>query len=260
MPEGDTVFRTARHLDQALAGHEVARFDLRVPQAATADLTGQTVHSCTARGKHLLLRIGEFTLHSHLRMDGSWRLYRPGQRWRHPAFTVRAIVGTTAHEAVGVDVAEIVLVPTRDEDRIVGHLGPDPLADDWDAVEAARRVAADQRSIHVALLDQRNVAGFGNEYAAELLFLRGILPTTPAADVDTTALISLAARTIRANRDRADRTFTGVNRAGSTTWVYGRANRPCRRCGTLIRRGELGADPTRERVTFWCPSCQRDVS
>lgn len=257
MPEGDTVFRTARRLHEALAGHVVARFDLRVPQAATADLTGETIHGCTPRGKHLLLRVGEYTLHSHLRMDGAWLLYRPGERWRHPAFKVRAIVGTAARDAVGVDIADIALVPTRDEARIIGHLGPDPLSDDWDPAEAAGRLSADPRSIHVALLDQRNVAGFGNEYAAELLFLRGILPTTPAAGTDAAALVALGARTIRANRDRADRTFTGVNRAGRTTWVYGRANRPCRRCGTLILRDAQGADPSRERVTFWCPNCQR---
>jgi endonuclease-8 len=228
-----------------------------VPRFATLDLTGQPVHGAAPRGKHLLLRIGDSTLHSHLRMDGAWLVYRRGEKWRHPAFKVRAIVGTAEREAVGVDIADIELVPTRDEEQIVGYLGPDPLSDDWDAAEAARRLSGNTRSIHVALLDQRNVAGFGNEYAAELLFLRGILPTTPAAQVDTAALVDLGARTIRANRDRADRTFTGVNRPGQTTWVYGRANRPCRRCGTPIRRGEQGADPTRERITFWCPSCQR---
>lgn len=257
MPEGDTVFRTARRLEEALVGAEVTRFDLRVPQAATVDLTGQQVVSSGARGKHLLLRIGDSTLHSHLRMDGAWLVYRPGEKWRHPAFKVRAIVGTAQSEAVGIDLAEIEVVPTRDEEQLIGYLGPDPLAPDWDAVEAVRRVGADRRSIHVALLDQRNVAGFGNEYAAELLFLRGVLPTTPTPEVDVAALIDLGVRTIRANRDRRHRTFTGVDRPGQGTWVYGRAGRPCRRCGTLIRRGELGADPTRERVTFWCPVCQR---
>lgn len=257
MPEGDTVFRTARRLDEALAGAEVTRFDIRVPRAATADLTGQTVHEIVPRGKHLLMRIGDSTLHSHLRMDGAWFVYRPGERWRHPAFKVRAIVGTSEHEAVGVDIAEIELVPTRDEADLVGHLGPDPLSAQWDAAEAVRRMQGDSRSIHVSLLDQRNVAGFGNEYAAELLFLRGVLPTTPTSAVDVAALIDLGVRTIRANRDRPDRTFTGVNRPGRTSWVYGRAGRPCRRCGTLIRRGTQGADPTRERITFWCPNCQR---
>lgn len=257
MPEGDTVFRTAQRLNSALAGHAVTRFDLRVPAFATADLTGESVHSVIPRGKHLLMRIGQHTLHSHLRMDGAWFVYGAGAKWRHPAFRVRAIVGTAQCEAVGVDLAEIELVATRDEGQLVDYLGPDPLAEDWDAAAAARRVGADARSIHVALLDQRNVAGFGNEYAAELLFLRGILPTTAASDVDARALIDLGARTIQANRNRLDRTFTGVNRRGQTTWVYGRANRPCRRCGTLILRGEQGADATRERVTFWCPRCQK---
>lgn len=257
MPEGDTVFRTARRLDEALAGQEVTRFDLRVPAFATADLTSQPVHSVAPRGKHLLIRIGDKTLHSHLRMDGAWFIYQPGEKWRHPDFKVRAIVGTSEREAVGVDIAEVELVPTSAEGQLLDHLGPDPLADDWDPAEAARRVKADTRSIHVALLDQRNVAGFGNVYAAELLFLRGILPTTPAPDVDVDALLDLGARTIRANRMRTRRTFTGVDRPGRSTWVYGRADRPCRRCGTPIRRGELGADPTRERITFWCPNCQR---
>ena len=257
MPEGDTVFRTAHRLDDVLAGHEVTRFDLRVPQAATVDLTGHIVHGVAPRGKHLLMRIGDFTVHSHLRMDGAWFVYRTGEKWRHPAFKVRAIVGTADCEAVGVDLAEIEVVPTRDEESLVGYLGPDPLAPDWDVEEAIRRLGADARSIHVALLDQRNVAGFGNEYAAELLFLRGILPTTLTAEVDVRALLDLGVRTIRANRNRVDRTFTGINRRGQTTWVYGRAGRPCRRCGTLILKGSQGADPTRERVTFWCPNCQR---
>jgi endonuclease-8 len=257
MPEGDTVFRTARRLDEALVGSEVTRFDLRVPRFATVDLTGQPIIASIPRGKHLLLRIGDSTLHSHLRMDGAWLTYRSGEKWRHPAFTVRAIVGTAERDAVGIDLAEIEIVPTRDEDELVGHLGPDPLGPEWDAAEAARRLSADTRAIHVALLDQRNVAGFGNEYAAELLFLRGVLPTTPTPEVDVVALLALGVRTIRANRDRRHRTFTGVDRPGQGTWVYGRSGRPCRRCGTLIRRGELGADPTRERITFWCPVCQK---
>ncbi|MGB4136442.1 MAG: Fpg/Nei family DNA glycosylase, partial [Microbacterium sp.] len=206
---------------------------------------------------HILMHIGAMTVHSHLRMDGSWLLYRPGASWRHPAFKTRAVVGTGSAEAVGVDVHDIAVLPTREEHALIGHLGPDPLAADWDVAEAARRLHADPRSIHVALLDQRNVAGFGNEYAAELLFLRGILPETPAARVDAAALLDLGARTIRANRDRRVRTFTGVARRGQETWVYGRAGRPCRRCSTPVRSGAQGADPTRERVTFWCPRCQR---
>lgn len=234
----------------------MTRFELRVPALATADLRGEIVHEVVPRGKHLLHRIGDFTLRSHLRMDGSWHVYRAGERWRAPAYKARAIISTAVAETVGFDISMLALVPTRDEHELVGHLGPDPLSDNWDLAEAAERLSADKREIHVALLDQRNVAGFGNEYAAELLFLRGILPTTPAPNVDVTALLELGARTIRANINRADRTFTGFNRPGQTTWVYGRAHKPCRRCGTLIETGELGAEASEERVLFWCPRCQ----
>ncbi len=256
MPEGDSVYRAARRLNDALAGAEVTRFELRVPQAATVDLRGRVVHDVVPRGKHLLHRIGEYTLHSHLKMEGEWHLYRPGDRWRKPAFTARAVVSTADWETVGFDIADISVVPTTEESRLVGYLGPDPLSEQWDPVEAARRLHADDRAIHVALQDQRNVAGFGNEYANEILFVRGILPTTPANETDAAAIVDLGARMIRANRDRGGRTFTGDSRPGRSTWVYRRENRPCRRCGTLIRGGSLGADPTRERIVFWCPVCQ----
>ncbi|MEI3868074.1 DNA-formamidopyrimidine glycosylase family protein [Microbacterium sp. CCNWLW134] len=256
MPEGDTVFRAARRLHEALAGHPVARFDLRVPQVATVDLSGETVHAVVPRGKHILHRIGSWTLHSHLKMEGEWHVYRRGGRWRKPGYKVRAIVGTTEWDTVGFDLADIAVVPTEREGELVDHLGPDPLSKDWDLAEAARRVSADPREIHVALLEQRNVAGFGNEYANEILFVRGIRPTTPAPEVDAAALLDVGARMIRANRDRSGRTFTGDSRPGQSTWVYRREGRPCRRCGTQIIGGELGADPTRERIIFWCPVCQ----
>jgi endonuclease-8 len=256
VPEGDTVYRTARRLNEVLAGAEVTQFELRVPQAATVDLRGRVVDGVISNGKHLLHRIGGFTLHSHLKMEGMWHVYRPQERWRKPAYTARAVVGTADWQTVGFDLADISVVATADEQRLVGHLGPDPLSDDWDPGEAARRLAADDRPVHVAMQDQRNIAGFGNEYANEILFVRGILPTTPASSTDAAAIVDLGARMIRANRDRADRTFTGDARPGRTTWVYRRDGRPCRRCGTLIRGGSLGADPTRERIVFWCPACQ----
>ena len=282
VPEGDTVFRTARRLDDVLAGAEVTRFELRVPQAATVDLRGQVVHGVVSRGKHLLHRIGEHTLHTHLKMEGEWHVYRTGERWRAAAFRARAVIGATspsgdAWETVGFDLADVTVVPTRDEEQLVGHLGPDPLSDDWDPAEATRRLAADTRAVHVALQDQRNVAGFGNEYVNEILFVRGILPTVPASETDAPAVIDLGARMIQANRDRRDRTFTGDARPGRTTWVYRREGRPCRRCGTPIRGprsltprpsnpgppdprslspSKGGADPARERIVFWCPVCQ----
>lgn len=267
MPEGDTVSRTAQRLNAVLAGATVTRFELRVPQVATVDLRGEIVNGVVSRGKHLLHRIGDRTLHSHLKMEGEWHVYRRGERWRAPGFRARAVIGASAPdgtewETVGFDLADIAVVATADESSLVGYLGPDPLSDNWDPAEAARRLAADTRHVHVALQDQRNVAGFGNEYANEILFVRGILPTTPASETDAAAIVDLGARMIRANRTRSDRTFTGDARPGRTTWVYGREGRPCRRCGTLVRGprsegGRLGADPTRERIVFWCPSCQR---
>ncbi|MDL9978561.1 DNA-formamidopyrimidine glycosylase family protein [Microbacterium sp. ASV49] len=256
MPEGDTVWQAAHRLDTALHGGVVTRFDLRVPRAATSDLTGETVHEVVARGKHILHRIGDYTLHTHLKMEGEWHVYAPGQRWRKPGFRARAVVATESAETVGFDLGVVELVRTADEDRIVGYLGPDPLQDDWDAATAAAHLHADTRPIHVALQDQRNIAGFGNEYASELLFLRGIHPQTPASQTDAEALVALGVRTIRANRDRVNRTFTGDIR--NTDWVYGRERRPCRRCGTTIRSMSLGADATRERQVFWCPNCQPD--
>lgn len=257
MPEGDTVFRTARRLHEALAGETVTTFDIRVPRSATADLTGHIVSEVAPRGKHLLLRIGDHTLHSHLRMEGEWHVYRPGQRWRVPAARARAVVATTRAEAVGFDLAMVQVIPTADENRVIGHLGPDPLSPDWDAARAVALVGADERAIHVALLDQRNVAGFGNEYACEMLFVRGIRPTAAAPTVDVAALIDVGARMIRAGRDRAVRTFTGDTRAGRRNWVHRREGQPCRRCGTPIRRDGLGALATSERTVWWCPTCQR---
>ncbi|MXS76262.1 DNA glycosylase [Microbacterium sp. CSI-V] len=256
MPEGDTVHRAAAKLSAALAGREVTRFDIRVPGSATADLRGETVHEVVARGKHLLERIGAYTLHSHLKMEGRWDVYRPGERWRRPAFKARAIVGVTGADTVGFDLAMVEVLPTSDEDRVVGHLGPDLLGPDWNAAEAVRRVSADTRAAHVALLDQRNVAGFGNVYANELLFVRGIAPTTPANQIDVAATIALGHRMIHANLPRAERTFTGDNRPGRRMWVYGRDGAPCRRCGTPIRATTLGASATSERNVFWCPTCQ----
>lgn len=256
MPEGDTVYRAAKRLDEALAGTEVVRFDLRVPRFATLDLTGETVHGVASRGKHLLMRIGGATLHSHLKMEGRWDVYAKRQRWRRPGFQARAIVGNAERDAVGFDLAMIDVVPTDEEDRVVGHLGPDLLSREWDADEAERRLRADTRPAHVAVLDQRNVAGFGNVYANELLFVRGILPSRPLRDDEVAGVVDTGLRMIRANTPRRERTFTGDSRPGHRMWVYRRDGKPCRRCGTLILGGAIGADPTEERVTFWCPRCQ----
>ncbi|MCP2029938.1 endonuclease-8 [Okibacterium sp. HSC-33S16] len=257
MPEGDTVYRAAVHLDQALNGATLTGWDLRVPAYATSDLTGERIDEVVSRGKHLLHRIGDYTLHSHLKMEGSWHLYRPGSPWKRPAFQARAVLTTSDWVSVGFDLGVVELIARADEDSVVGHLGPDLLGADWDVNEAIARLSADPAvPSAVALLDQRNLAGLGNVYANELCFLRGVLPTRPIGETDIPAMVALAYRLIMANRDRTERTTTGDTRPGRQVWVYGRGGKPCRRCGTRIRSGSIGSDPTRLRDSYWCPRCQ----
>ncbi len=259
MPEGDTVWNTARVVEKALTGQVLTGSDFRVPQLATADLTGWTVAESASRGKHLLLRLtrdGEAprTLHSHLRMEGAWRAYAPGERWTgRPAHLIRVVLKSARSVAVGYHLHEVALWPTADEGRQLDHLGPDLLGADWDPVEAVRRIAAHpEASISTALLDQRNLAGVGNLYKAETLFLRGVWPWTPVAEVpDLTGMVVLAQKLLASNRGRWLQTTTGSLRRGEIHYVYGRLAHPCRRCGTAIRKAMQ-----EERVTYWCPTCQ----
>jgi endonuclease-8 len=251
MPEGDTVWQAARRLHTALAGKVLTRSDLRVPKYATADLTGRTVLDVTPRGKHLLTRIeGGLTLHSHLRMDGSWKVYANGRRWSGgPAHQIRAILGTADHTAVGYRLPVLELLRTADEDRAVGHLGPDLLGPDWNPDSALENLLQDPaRPLGEALLDQRNLAGIGNVYKSELCFLLRVTPWLPIGE-----LPAVAKKLLETNRDRPTRITTG--RRDQNLFVYGRAPRPCLRCGTSIRRGDQG-DGSRERPTYWCPTCQ----
>ncbi|MEA9984593.1 DNA-formamidopyrimidine glycosylase family protein [Subtercola sp. RTI3] len=258
MPEGDTVYRTAEHLNAVLAGRVLTGCDIRVPKFATVDLTGETVHDVVSRGKHILMRVGEFSIHSHLKMEGTWHIYQPKTRWRKPAFKARAILRTAEHTAVGFELGLLEVLNRADEGDAVDYLGPDLLGPDWDAGEAERRLASDPlREIDVALLDQRNLAGLGNVFVNELCFLRGVLPTRPVAEVPRLdAVVQLAHRLITANRDRVERTTTGDTRPGKQVFVYNRAGQPCRRCGNRIQSGKLGANALSLRDTYWCPYCQ----
>ena len=260
MPEGDTVWRVSRRLDEALAGRVLTRSDFRVPRYATTDLAGRVVHESLPRGKHLLIRVdGGVTIHTHLRMDGSWRIW-PAGRPPPRDHRVRLVLENADWQAVGYLLGVVEVVPTAREDRVVGYLGPDLLGPDWDADEAVRRLAATpDRPAGEALLDQRNLAGIGNLYKAEVLFLRGISPWQPVGSIgDMHALVELARRLLEANKERPSQVTTGNPARGAETWVYGRAGRPCRRCGTTIRaesRADSGA-PAAERMTYWCPACQ----
>jgi endonuclease-8 len=254
MPEGDVVWHTARRLHDALAGQPLTRSDFRVPRLATADLAGDVVTEAASRGKHLLIRTrGGLTVHTHLRMEGSWRV-TPAAEPVKDSHRIRLILANDAWQATGYQLGVVELVRTRDEQRVIGHLGPDLLGPDWDQAEAVRRLQArPERPIAEALMDQRNLAGIGNLYKAEVLFLRGINPWTPAGDVaDLPAAVELARRLLNANKERAGQVITGNARRGEQTWVYGRRGRPCRRCGTPVR-----SQGQQDRVTYWCPACQR---
>jgi formamidopyrimidine-DNA glycosylase len=262
VPEGDSVWRAARRLDRGLAGRVLARSDFRVPQHATADLSGRTVLGTVTHGKHLFTRLdGEITLHTHLRMDGEWTVLGPGRRLPRRLVTdIRVeLLTTDDRRGLALRMPVVELVRTPDEVRLTSHLGPDPLRDDWDPAEAVRRLAAQpDRPLAAALLDQRTLAGLGNLWVNELLFVRGHSPWTSARDVDAAALVTLARRMLRQSitvRGNGQVT-TGNPRPGEEHWVYGRSGQPCRRCRTPVRHvPETPGDPER-RATWWCPHCQ----
>jgi endonuclease VIII len=257
VPEGDTVWLAAQRLRDALAGRVLTGSDFRVPSLATVDLAGVRVDDVTPRGKHLLFRLsGGRTLHTHFRMDGSWHLYRPALSWRGgPAHEIRVVLRNREWTAVGYRLPEVDLLDTADEHAVVGHLGPDVLGPDWDPDEAARRILADpDAEIGQSLLDQRNLAGIGLIYQSETLFLCGVNPFTRVGSlVDLSTIISTAHRLMARNARRPSQSTTGDERRPH--FVYGRAGRPCLRCGARVRTAKQGAPP-RARDAYWCPACQ----
>ncbi len=253
MPEGDTVWHTAVVLREHLAGRTLTRCDVRVPRFATVDLTGQVVDEVLSRGKHLFIRVGTASIHSHLKMDGSWRVGNRPVRVDHRA---RIVLEAGSVRAVGVDLGVLEILERDRDAEAVAHLGPDLLGPDWDPARAAANLTADPaRPLGETLLDQRVLAGVGNVYCNELCFLSGHLPTAPVAAVaDPHRLVSRARDMLYLNRFHWNRCTTGDTRAGRQLWVYGRAGQPCRRCGTPIQYAE--ARDGVERVAYWCPSCQ----
>lgn len=261
------MYLLARRLDRSLLGRRITRGDLRVPRHATADLSGRDILEHATHGKHLLTRLsGDLTLHTHLRMDGSWSIVRAGRRLPRDLMPdVRVLLAVTEPDgapgptAYGMKLPVVELLRTEDESSAIGHLGPDPLRADWDAGEAQRRLAADpDRPLVAALLDQRNLAGLGNLWVNELAYLRGYSPWTRIGDVDLPRTVTLAARALRhsALTPGAHQVTTGSTRRGEQHWVSGRAGEPCRRCGTPIAVvAEVPGDPDRRR-TWWCPRCQ----
>ena len=241
-----------------LVGRTVTASDFRVPQHATADLSGREVLAFDSYGKHMLTRFsGGITLHTHFEMDGAWQLVGPGKQLpRTFDDEIRLVLSTDGPTAYALRMPVLELVETAREDEVVGYLGPDLLGPSWDEAEAVRRLMADpDRPVVEALLDQRNLAGVGNLWAVETCYLRGASPWTPVADVDLTAMVRLVRRMLRHSLEHPGQVTTGDTRRGHTHWVYGRADRPCRRCGTPVQfRDSTGAPYARQ--TWWCPSCQ----
>ena len=253
--------RDGGRLHEALAGHVLTRSDFRAPAFATADLRGQVVREVVSRGKHLLLRTdAEVSVHSHLGMDGAWRLYGQGERWRGRSFEVRGVIETESRVAVGHRLRRLEVLRTSAESQVLGHLGPDVLGTDWDEAEVVRRLTASpERPAGEALIDQRVMAGPGNVYKSEVCFLAGVDPRTPIGDVeDPAALVRLMKSLMERNRAGGRRVTTDDPRRGRELWVYDRAGRPCRRCGTPIRSFTQG--PAGEgRITYSVPGLSGSV-
>lgn len=263
MPEGDTVWRAARQLNEALRHNELINSDFRVPRFATVDLAGMSVSDVRSRGKHVLIELAvdlespvSVVIHSTLGMDGAWKTYERTVRWTGgPAHQVRVVLGTRETTAVGYRLPHVDVLGPAEATALLKHLGPDLLGPDWNysaAVQNIERVA--EAEIAVALLDQRNLAGVGNVYKSELCFLARVNPWTPVSEVPNLASIVSSARDLLvANRESTRRVTTGDRRA--PLWVYQRHNRPCRICGTQIEVAQQGAPP-QQRHTWWCPTCQ----
>jgi endonuclease VIII len=259
VPEGDSVWKAARRMADGMVGRTVTWSQFRVPQHATADLAGRQVLAFDAVGKHMLTRFtGGLTLHTHFQMDGAWQLVGPGKQLPR-AFDdeVRLVLRTDGPTAYALRMPVLELVATADEASVVGHLGPDLLGTGWDEDEAVRRLLGDpDRPLVEALLDQRNLAGIGNLWAVETCYLRGCSPWTPVRDVDLRGVVRLAQRMMRHSLEHPGQVTTGDTRRGRTHWVYGRAERPCRRCGTPVQFRDAVQGGSWSRETWWCPHCQ----
>ncbi|MGC0143813.1 DNA-formamidopyrimidine glycosylase family protein [Pseudactinotalea sp. Z1732] len=259
MPEGDVVARVARHLTRALTTGPLVRAELRWPGLGDADLTGQQVSECLGYGKHLFIRTGNgWSLHTHLRMDGTWRVRRTAAppealrgRW------IRAVLATARWTCVGSHLGMMDLVRARDERRLIAHLGPDLMAKHPDLDGAARNLHAQgSRGVGESLLDQRVAAGMGTIYMAETLWEHRLSPWLPADRVpDPRALYATASFLMRRSADAPELTATGHLGAGLRTHVHDRAGKPCRRCGEMIAVAEVAAPPL-ARPAFYCPGCQ----
>jgi endonuclease VIII len=269
VPEGDTLFRTAAGLRPFLVGRAVtaARANGPGPVPQVQRVVGRRIDAVEAHGKNLLIRFdGGLEIRTHLRMNGSWHRYRPGERWRRPPSRARLVLEVPGAVAVCFDAPVVELFETRAASihPSLGQLGPDLLASEFDAAEALRRLRDPFRAataVAVALVDQRALAGIGNVYKSEVLWLERVSPFALVRDLDDEALerlIATARRLLLANvgdtRGPERVTTAGDRAAPGPLYVYGRTGRRCRRCQTPIRSARQGTDLP--RTTYWCPTCQ----
>jgi endonuclease-8 len=266
MPEGDTIFRAASRMNAALAGSKVVRFETVFPRLMSVDLVGRTIERVHAIGKHLLIEFdGGLALRTHMRMSGSWHLYRVGERWQRGRTFMRLMIATDRFEAVGFNVPEANFTRTERDPRL-NRIGPDLLGDAFNADEAFRRLRErDEVEIADALLDQQALAGIGNVFKSEILFLRGIHPFTRVgalSDDELRGILATSHELLQANvvdRKREWSTWGGYRRTThrsdprASLFVYGRRGSPCRRCQTGIEYVKQGKNA---RSTYWCPRCQ----
>jgi endonuclease-8 len=273
MPEGDTIFRAARTLNRALSGKPVIRFESMFPALTRIHedmpITGRTIESVRAMGKHILMRFsGNLTLRTHMRMNGGWHIYRPGETWRKGRLDMRIVIATADFEAVGFNIPVAEFIHDRNLTRHdeLRRLGPDLLSEEFDEAEAIARIRV-RRDIEIGdvLLTQRVMAGVGNVYKSEVLFACGVNPFVLAGTLSeeiVRQLVQTARKFLRMNVSgelAAMTTYTGFRRTTRRAdprerlWVYGRARLPCRRCGTTISVRAQGRDA---RLTYWCPTCQ----
>lgn len=262
MPEGDTLRRTATVLREVLLGRTVSAARGRPGGPQLSRVVGSHVDRVDSVGKHLLIGFDDGTsLHTHLGMNGSWHRYRPGERWRRSPARAVCVIETASAVAVCFDAPVAELLDTR---AIAVHpalsrLGPDLIEPAPDLDGALARLTDPERramTIAEALLDQGAMAGLGNVYRSEVLFVERVDPFRTVGELPPEVLgrlVATGARLLRANADGPRRTTTGRDRDGERLWVYRRTGRPCRRCGTLIRSTVLGALPRR---LWWCPGCQ----
>lgn len=275
MPEGDTLHRAAKTLNLALAGKKVVGFETEYATVAVAvenhPLVGETVEEVRAAGKHLLMRFSHgYTLRTHLRMNGTWHIYRRGERWKRPRSAMRLVLRTEEYEAVGFDVPVAELVTEKQLLRgEVGKLGPNVLGDGpFDVEQAIARLRErGSQPIGELLLNQRVAAGLGNVYKSEVLFLCGVRPDRRGAEVSDEELrevFATAQKLMRANvrvgSDQGITTYFGLRRttragdASQRLWVYGREGEPCRKCKAPVQYFKQGLGA---RGTYFCPACQR---